>query len=144
MKINRNGSASWSGGIKDGKGSISTESGALKAYPYGFSSRFEGLPGSNPEELLGAAHAACFTMALSLILGEAGLKADTMSTSAKVTLEQVEGGFAISAVHLTLSASVPGVDQASFESLAGKAKAGCPVSKVLKADITMTATLLSA
>jgi lipoyl-dependent peroxiredoxin len=144
MKINRNGSASWSGGIKDGKGSISTESGALKAYPYGFSSRFEGLPGSNPEELLGAAHAACFTMALSLILGEAGLKADTMSTSAKVTLEQVEGGFAISAVHLTLSASVPGVDQASFESLAGKAKAGCPVSKVLKADITMTATLISA
>jgi lipoyl-dependent peroxiredoxin len=144
MKINRNGSASWSGGIKDGKGSISTESGALKAYPYGFSSRFEGLPGSNPEELLGAAHAACFTMALSLILGEAGLKADTMSTSAKVTLEQVEGGFAISAVHLMLSASVPGVDQASFESLAAKAKAGCPVSKVLKADITMTATLLSA
>jgi lipoyl-dependent peroxiredoxin len=143
MKINRNGSASWSGGIKDGKGSISTESGALKAYPYGFSSRFEGLPGSNPEELLGAAHAACFTMALSLILGEAGLKAETMNTSAKVTLEQVEGGFAISAVHLTLSASVPGVDQASFESLAGKAKAGCPVSKVLKADITMTATLLS-
>lgn len=144
MKINRNGSATWVGGIKDGKGSISTESGALKAYPYGFSSRFEGLPGSNPEELLGAAHAACFTMALSLILGEAGLKADTMSTSAKVTLEQVEGGFAISAVHLTLSATVPGVDQASFESLAGKAKAGCPVSKVLKADITMTATLLSA
>lgn len=144
MKINRNGSASWAGGIKDGKGSISTESGALKAYPYGFSSRFEGLPGSNPEELLGAAHAACFTMALSLILGEAGLKADTMSTSAKVTLEQVEGGFAINAVHLTLSASVPGVDQASFESLAGKAKAGCPVSKVLNADITMTATLLSA
>jgi lipoyl-dependent peroxiredoxin len=144
MKINRNGSASWAGGIKDGKGSISTESGALKAYPYGFSSRFEGLPGSNPEELLGAAHAACFTMALSLILGEAGLKADTMSTSAKVTLEQVEGGFAISAVHLTLSASVPGADQATFESLAGKAKAGCPVSKVLKADITMTATLLSA
>jgi lipoyl-dependent peroxiredoxin len=143
MKINRNGSASWAGGIKDGKGSISTESGALNAYPYGFSSRFEGLPGSNPEELLGAAHAACFTMALSLILGEAGLKADTMNTSAKVTLEQVEGGFAISAVHLTLSATVPGVDQASFESLAGKAKAGCPVSKVLKADITMTATLLS-
>jgi lipoyl-dependent peroxiredoxin len=143
MKINRNGSATWVGGIKDGRGSISTESGALKAYPYGFSSRFEGLPGSNPEELLGAAHAACFTMALSLILGEAGLKADTMSTSAKVTLEQVEGGFAISAVHLTLSAAVPGADQATFESLAGKAKAGCPVSKVLKADITMTATLLS-
>jgi lipoyl-dependent peroxiredoxin len=144
MKINRNGSASWAGGIKDGKGSISTESGALKAYPYGFSSRFEGTPGSNPEELLGAAHAACFTMALSLILGEAGLKAESMSTSAKVTLEQVEGGFGISAVHLTLVANVPGTDQVTFESLAGKAKAGCPVSKVLKAEITMTATLTPA
>jgi osmotically inducible protein OsmC len=144
MKINRSGSASWAGGIKDGKGTISTESGALKAYPYGFSSRFEGMPGSNPEELLGAAHAACFTMALSLILSEAGLKANTMSTSAKVTLEQVEGGFSISAVHLALSAIVPGADQATFELLAGKAKAGCPVSKVLKADITMTATLLPA
>jgi len=142
MKINRTGSAAWSGGIKDGIGSISTESGALKAYPYGFASRFEGKPGSNPEELLGAAHSACFTMALSLILGEANLKAEQMDTTAKVTLEQVEGGFAITAVHLTLKAKVPGADQATFEALAAKAKAGCPVSKVLNATITLDATLI--
>jgi len=143
MKINRTGSAAWSGGIKDGKGSISTESGALKAYPYGFASRFEGLPGSNPEELLGAAHASCFTMALSLILGEAKLKAEKLETSARVTLEQVEGGYAINAVHLTLNATVPGADQATFDALAAKAKAGCPVSKLLNATITLDATLLN-
>jgi osmotically inducible protein OsmC len=143
MKINRTGSAAWSGGIKDGKGSISTESGALKAHPYGFASRFQGQAGSNPEELLGAAHAACFTMALSLILGEAKLTAERMDTSARVTLDQVEGGYAITAVHLTLTAKVPGADQATFASLAAKAKAGCPVSKVLKADITLDATLIA-
>ena len=142
MKIQRTGSAEWAGGIKDGKGSISTESGALKAYPYGFSSRFEGQPGSNPEELIGAAHAACFTMALSLILGEAKLKADHMSTSAKVALEQVDGGWAITAVALTLRAKVPGTDAATFAELAGKAKAGCPVSKLLKAEITLDAALI--
>jgi lipoyl-dependent peroxiredoxin len=142
MKINRTASAAWSGGIKDGKGSISTESGALKAYPYGFSSRFEGMPGSNPEELLGAAHAACFTMALSLILGEAQLRAEQMSTTARVTLQQVEGGYAIGAVHLTLIAKVPGADPATFEALAMKAKAGCPVSKVLNTTITLDAKLL--
>ena len=135
------GSAKWQGGIKDGKGAISTKSGALKDYPYGFASRFEGKPGSNPEELIGAAHAACFTMALSLILGEAKLTATEMNTSAKVTLEQVEGGFAITAVHLTLRAKIPGIDQKAFEELANKAKAGCPVSKVLKADITLDAKL---
>src|SRR5437899_12035043 len=102
------GAAGWQGGIKDGKGAISTRSGALKEYPYGFGSRFEGKPGSNPEELLGAAHAGCFTMALSLILGEAGLKADHMETRADVTLEKVADGFSITAVHLTLSAKVPG------------------------------------
>src|SRR5271168_1075732 len=102
--MKRTGSAAWQGGIRDGKGSISTESGALKAYPYGFASRFEGQPGTNPEELIGAAHAGCFTMALSLILDEAKLKADQMDTTAKVTLEQVEGGYTISAVHLTLRA----------------------------------------
>jgi osmotically inducible protein OsmC len=143
MKIQRVGSAAWSGGIKDGKGSISTESGALKAYPYGFASRFEGQPGTNPEELLGAAHAACFTMALSLILGEAKLTAERLDTSARVTLEQVEGGYSISAIHLTLTAKVPGATQAAFESLAAKAKAGCPVSKVLKAEITLDAKLVS-
>jgi osmotically inducible protein OsmC len=142
MKIKRHGSAAWQGGLKDGRGTISTESGALNAYPYGFASRFEGMRGSNPEELVGAAHAACFTMALSLILGEAKLVAETMETSAEVTLEQVEGGFAITASHLTLRAKVPGTDQSTFEKLAAKAKAGCPVSKLLKADITLEATLL--
>ena len=143
MKINRRGSAVWQGGIKDGKGAISTQSGALNAYPYGFASRFEGVPGTNPEELLAAAHAGCFTMALSLILGEAKLTAEQMETSANVTLEQVEGGYAITAVHLTLKAKVPGAGQAAFEELANKAKAGCPVSKLFKAEITLDATLLS-
>jgi osmotically inducible protein OsmC len=143
MKIKRRGSASWKGGLKDGRGSISTESGALQAHPYGFASRFEGQRGTNPEELLGAAHAGCFTMALSMILGEAKLVAEQMDTSAEVTLEQVEGGFAITAVHLTLKAKVPGTDQATFASLAAKAKAGCPVSKLFKAEITLDAQLLS-
>jgi osmotically inducible protein OsmC len=143
MKIKRRGSAKWSGGIKDGKGAISTESGALKDYPYGFASRFEGKPGTNPEELLGAAHAGCFTMALSLILGEAKLTATQMDTTAEVALEQVEGGYAITSVHLTLRAKVPGADQATFAQLAAKAKAGCPVSKLFKTEITLDAALLS-
>jgi osmotically inducible protein OsmC len=142
MKIKRHGSAVWHGGIKDGKGAISTESGALAAYPYGFASRFEGQRGSNPEELIAAAHASCFTMALSLILGEAKLTAEQLDTRAEVSLEQVEGGFAITAIHLTLTGRVPGADQATFQELAGKAKAGCPVSKLMKAEITLEATLL--
>src|SRR6202050_1392841 len=117
MKIKRKGSAAWQGGLKDGKGSISTESGALKTYPYGFASRFEGQRGSNPEELIAAAHASCFTMALSMILGEAKLTAEQMDTSAEVTLEQVEGGFAITTVHLTLKAKIPGADKATFDDL---------------------------
>jgi lipoyl-dependent peroxiredoxin len=146
MKINRHGSAVWQGGLKDGKGSISTESGALQGYqgyPYGFASRFEGVPGTNPEELIAAAHAGCFTMALSLILGEAKLTAERMETSAVVTLEQVEGEYAITAVHLTLKAKIPGASEATFEQLANKAKAGCPVSKLLKADITLDASLVT-
>jgi osmotically inducible protein OsmC len=143
MKINRSGSAAWKGGLKDGIGSISTESGALKTYPYGFAARFEGKPGTNPEELLAAAHAGCFTMALSLILGEAKLVAEQMDTSARVTLEKVDDGFSITAVHLTLKAKVPGTDNAAFQALAAKAKAGCPVSKLFKADITLEATLLA-
>jgi osmotically inducible protein OsmC len=142
MAIKRRASAVWQGGLKDGKGAISTASGALKSHPYGFASRFEGTPGTNPEELLGAAHAGCFTMALSLILGEAGLTAERMETEAEVTLAQVDGGYAITAVHLTLKAKVPGADAAKFQELAAKAKAGCPVSKVLKADISLDATLL--
>jgi osmotically inducible protein OsmC len=135
------GSAVWHGGLKDGKGAISTKSGALKDYPYGFASRFEGKPGTNPEELIGAAHAGCFTMALSLILGEANLKADEMTAQADVTLEKQGDGFAITKVHLTLRAKIPGTDNAKFQELAGKAKAGCPVSKLLKAEITLDAAL---
>jgi osmotically inducible protein OsmC len=135
------GSAVWSGGIKDGKGAISTKSGAFDKYPYGFASRFEGKPGTNPEELLGAAHAACFTMALSLILGEAKLTAERMETTAEVTLEKVADGFAIPAVHLILRAKIPGADDKIFQDLAAKAKAGCPVSKLFKADITLDAKL---
>ena len=137
------GSAVWSGGIKDGKGAISTKSGALRDYPYGFASRFEGKPGSNPEELIGAAHAACFTMALSLILGEAKLTAEQMETKADVTLEKQGDGFAIASVHLTLNAKIPGTNKAKFDELAGMAKAGCPVSKLLNTKITLDATLLS-
>ena len=136
------GTAVWRGGLKDGKGAISTQSGALKDYPYGFASRFEGKPGTNPEELIGAAHAGCFTMALSLILGEAKLKADQMDTKAEVTIEKQGDGFAITSVHLTLRAKIPGTDKATFDELAAKAKAGCPVSKLLNTKITLDAALV--
>src|SRR5580698_6695522 len=135
------GTSVWRGGLKDGKGAISTKSGALKNYPYGFASRFEGKPGTNPEELIGAAHAGCFTMALSLILGEAGLAAEEMNTKAEVTLEKLADGFAITKVHLTLRGKIPEIDDAKFQELAAKAKAGCPVSKLLKAEITLDAAL---
>jgi len=134
-------SAVWKGDLKTGKGQISTESGALKDAPYGFKTRFENAPGTNPEELLGAAHAGCFSMAPSNILGESGLTADSIQTEAVVTLDQADGGFAITAVHLTVVAKIPGADAAAFEAAANKAKAGCPVSKVLKATITMDAKL---
>ena len=142
MKIIRKGSAVWTGGLKDGRGSISTQSGAVKDQPYGFASRFEGVPGTNPEELLGAAHAGCFTMALSLILGEAGFTAERMETTAAVALEQGQDGFSIPSVQLTLEARIPGIDEAKFHELAAKAKAGCPVSKLFKADITLDARLI--
>lgn len=136
------GSAVWEGGIKDGKGAISTKSGALSAYPYGFASRFEGKPGTNPEELIGAAHAGCFTMALSLILGTADLKAEHMDTTAEVSLDKDGDGFSITAVHLTLRARVPGATPEKFAELTAMAKAGCPVSKLLKAEITLDAQLV--
>lgn len=142
MKIKKLGSAVWSGGLKDGKGAISTESGALNAHPYGFAARFEGVKGTNPEELLGAAHAGCFTMALSKILGEANMAAEKMETKALVTLEQVDGGFAITSVHLSLEARIPGADAAKFQECANKAKAGCPVSKLFKTEITLDAKLV--
>lgn len=130
-------SAHWQGGIKDGKGTISTESGVLKESPYGFNTRFEDKPGTNPEELIGAAHAGCFSMALSKELGDAGMTAESIDTKAQVTLEKVEGGFEISTVHLTLRAKIPGADRAAFEKAVEAAKTGCPVSKVLKATITL-------
>ena len=143
MKINRSGSAVWSGGLKDGRGSISTQSGALNAQPYGFAMRFEGVPGTNPEELIGAAHAGCFTMALSNILGQEGLTAERLDTTAVVTLEQGDDGFAITTVKLTLKATIPGATDERFQELAAKAKANCPVSKLLKADISLDAELLT-
>jgi osmotically inducible protein OsmC len=137
------GSAVWRGGLKDGRGAISTKSGALKDYPYGFASRFEGKPGTNPEELIGAAHGGCFTMALSLILSEAKLTAEQMDTTAEVTLDQVGEGYAITSVHLSLKGKVPGASAAKFQELAEKAKAGCPVSKLLNTKITLDVNLLS-
>jgi lipoyl-dependent peroxiredoxin len=134
--------AVWKGGIKDGIGAISTETGVLNEAPYGFKSRFENGKGTNPEELIGAAHAGCFSMALSLMLGEAGLTAERIETHAAITLDRIDGAFTITASHLTLTAKVPGATQAQFLEIANKAKAGCPVSRVLKANITMEATLL--
>ena len=136
------GTAKWQGGLKDGKGWITTKSGALSEQPYGFASRFEGKPGTNPEELIGAAHAGCFTMALSLILEQAGFKADEMNTKAEITLEKQGDGFAITRSHLTLRAKIPGIDAAKFKELAGMAEKGCPVSKVLNAQITLDAALV--
>ncbi|KQQ58141.1 osmotically inducible protein OsmC [Pseudomonas sp. Leaf129] len=136
-------SAVWKGDLKTGKGEISTQSGALKSNPYGFNTRFEGQPGTNPEELIGAAHAGCFSMAFSMILGGEGLTPDEIKTSAEVSLDKEGEGFAITAIKLTMSAKIPNIDQAKFEELANKAKEGCPVSKVLNADITLSATLES-
>ncbi len=136
------GSAVWKGGLKDGIGAISTKSGALKDHPYGFVARFEGGPGTNPEELIGAAHSGCFTMALSLILGEAGFTADQMDTKAEITLTKQDDGFAVTKSALTLRAKIPGIDDAKFQELAGKAKAGCPISKLLTCEITLDAALV--
>ncbi|MBF8672929.1 MULTISPECIES: OsmC family protein [Pseudomonas] len=136
-------SAIWEGGLKDGKGQISTESGALKNNPYGFNTRFEDTPGTNPEELIGAAHAGCFSMALSMMLGEAKLTPERIDTAAEVTLDKQGDGFAITAVHLVLRAKVPGASEEQFQEIANKAKQGCPVSKVLNADITLDAKLVS-
>ena len=133
--------AVWRGSLKDGGGSISTETGVLNEAPYGFKARFEDGKGTNPEELIGAAHAGCFSMALSLMLGEAGLTAEKIETHAAVTLAKVGDGFEITASHLNVVAKVAGADPAKFAEIANRAKAGCPVSKVLKAKITMDAKL---
>jgi osmotically inducible protein OsmC len=136
------GTAVWRGGLKDGKGALSAKSGVLKDQPYGFASRFEGKPGTNPEELIGAAHAACFAMAMSAGLGEAGFTATQMDAKSDVSLEKVADGFAITKIHLTLKAQIPGIDNAKFQQIANATKSGCPVSKVLKgAEITLDASL---
>jgi osmotically inducible protein OsmC len=134
-------SAAWQGGIRDGGGTISTETGVLREAPYGFKSRFENGPGTNPEELIAAAHAGCFTMAVAAALGEAGLTATRLATSAAVTLLKVDGGFSITASHLSISGAVPNATAQQFAEITAKAKAGCPVSKLLNATITMDATL---
>ena len=136
------GTAKWQGGLKDGRGAISTKSGALNENPYGFASRFEGKPGTNPEELIGGAHAGCFTMALSLLLEQAGFKAEEMNTKAEITLAKQGDGFAISKSQLTLRAKIPGIDNAKFQELAGMAEKGCPVSKVLNCEIALDAALV--
>ena len=139
--MQRKASAIWKGGLKDGKGSVSTASGVLNNSPYSFTTRFENNPGTNPEELIAAAHASCFSMALSVQLGTANLTPSSIETSATLTFEKLESGWTITASHLDVVGHVPGADQATFQKLADNAKAGCPVSKVLKANITMTAKL---
>jgi osmotically inducible protein OsmC len=139
--MKRSASAEWKGGLKDGKGTISSDSGVLSNTQYSFSTRFEDGTGTNPEELIAAAHAGCFSMALSGQLAQAGLTADSIRTTASVKLEKTDAGFAITSVHLDVKARVPGADEAAFTTAANNAKAGCPVSKVLNAEITMDATL---
>ena len=139
--MKRRGSAHWQGGLKDGKGSVSTDSGVLSDTQYSFATRFAEGKGTNPEELIAAAHAGCFSMALSNELGKASLTPESIRTTATVTLEQTPAGFAITAVHLDVKARVPGATKEAFASTANAAKSGCPVSKVLKAEITMDAQL---
>jgi osmotically inducible protein OsmC len=135
--MKRKASAVWNGGLRDGRGTISTDSGVLRDTQYSFGTRFENGPGTNPEELIAAAHAGCFSMALSAQLGEVGLKPERLATTATVTMEKTEGGFSITAVHLELKARIPGAQRDAFEQAANAAKAGCPVSKVLNAQITL-------
>ncbi|MBT9382383.1 OsmC family protein [Pseudooceanicola sp. CBS1P-1] len=140
--IKKRGSAKWSGTLTEGKGLVSTQSKALDDQPYGFQTRFEDKPGTNPEELIGAAHASCFSMALSMILGQAGFTPDSIETTATVMMDKEDGGFAIQSVHLDVKASVPGATAEDFAKAAGAAKAGCPISKLLSCEITMEAALL--
>jgi osmotically inducible protein OsmC len=139
--MKRSGSAVWRGGLKDGKGTVSTDSGVLSGTPYNFGMRFESQKGTNPEELVAAAHAACFSMALSLFLGEAGMTAESIDTKATVSLDQVDGGFAVTSSHLDTTVKIPNADRAKFEKAVETAKTGCPISKLLNAKITMNARL---
>lgn len=140
--MKRNASARWQGDLKTGKGHLTSDSGALANVPYSFTTRFENEKGTNPEELIAAAHAGCFSMALSSILAKGGRTAERIDTTASVSLEKGDAGFSITAVHLTVRARVPGADEASFAAAADEAKAGCPVSRVLRATITMDAALV--
>jgi lipoyl-dependent peroxiredoxin len=139
--MKRKGSAVWKGGLKDGKGVVSTDSGVLSNTQYSFSTRFEDGKGTNPEELIAAAHAGCFSMALSAQLGNAGMTAESIATTATLSLDKTDAGFTITAVHLDVKAKIPGADKGAFDTAANNAKAGCPVSRVLNATITMTAAL---
>jgi len=139
--MKRTASAQWQGGLKDGKGTVSTQSGVLNKTQYSFSTRFEEGIGTNPEELIGAAHAGCFTMALSGQLGAAGMTAENIDTTATVTFEKLDAGWTITEVHLDVTATIPGADPAAFETAANNAKAGCPISRVLNTKITMDAKL---
>jgi lipoyl-dependent peroxiredoxin len=141
MKMERKASAMWQGGLKDGKGEFSTSSGVFSHVPYSFKTRFEGAPGTNPEELIAAAHAACFSMALSAQLGGANLTPESINTTANLKMEKLDSGWAITAIHLDVKAKIPNADDAAFQKAAADAKAGCPVSKVLNAQITMSAKL---
>jgi len=137
--LKREANAVWTGGLKDGVGRLTSSSGVLRDTPYSFTTRFEQTPGTNPEELVAAAHAGCFSMALSAILGEGGLKPERIETRATVTLERLDAGWTLTKVHLDLSARVPGADPAKLRAAADQAKAGCPISRVLKSEITLTA-----
>jgi len=141
--MKRTGSAVWQGGLKDGKGTVSTASGVLKETQYSFATRFENGPGTNPEELVAAAHAGCFSMALSGQLGAANLTAERIATQASVTMEKLDAGWTVTKVHLDLVARVPGATAEAFETAANNAKAGCPISRLLKAEITLSARLES-
>lgn len=141
--MKRKASAVWQGGLKDGRGTISTDSGVLSNTQYSFSTRFEDGIGTNPEELIGAAHAGCFSMALSGQLGNAGLVAESINTTATVTMEKTDAGFTITEVHLDVTVRIPGASQEAFETAANNAKAGCPISRLLNAKITMDAKLES-
>ena len=141
--MQRTASAHWSGGLKDGKGTVSTQSGVLNETQYSFSTRFENGAGTNPEELIAAAHAGCFSMALSAQLGNAGMTAESIDTKATLTMDKTDAGFTITSVHLDVKVRVPGADQAKFDETAQNAKKGCPVSRVLNADITLDAKLVS-
>lgn len=139
--MKRNASAVWQGDLKQGRGALSSDSGVLKDAAYSFATRFESKPGTNPEELIAAAHAGCFSMAFSASLGKAGFTPDKIATTATVTLDMVNGNPTITSSHLVMKAKIPGIDRAKFDSIAADAKANCPVSRVLKTDITLDATL---